>query len=175
MGCRAVHRFWKSSRSRIRATVMREQRRDQPVGAERREPAAVELDPGLVRIQDPEGLTRVGRRVRLDLFPRELRPGRLLPGGVADHPREVPDDEDDPVPGLLELTHLAQDDRVPEVDVRSGGVEPDLDGEGTPGELSAELPLFDQVHGAAAQDVQLRRGRTHGGPGLYGPEPVKAF
>jgi hypothetical protein len=54
---------------------------NEALGAERREPAAVELDHGLLLVQDLERLRRVGLRVDLDLGPRQLRPRGLLAGG----------------------------------------------------------------------------------------------
>ena len=44
---------------------------------------------------------------------------------------EVPDDEHRLVPETLELGELPQDDGVPEVDVRSSGVDTELDAKGT--------------------------------------------
>src|SRR5207244_5702918 len=99
----------------------------EPFGAERGKPRAVELDDGLVRIEDPESLPGVGRRVRLDLGARELRSGGLAARRVPDHPGEVADDEDDPMAGVLEVLHFAEHDRVTEVDVRGGGLQAGLE------------------------------------------------
>ena len=59
----------------------------------------------------------------------QRRPRLRAAGGVADHAREVADHEDDPVAEVLEVLHLADEDGVAEVEVGSGGVEADLDGE----------------------------------------------
>ena len=59
----------------------------EPGRAERAEPPAVELDDGLLGVEDLEGLLRVGPGVLLDLLAGQLRPRRLLAGRVADHRR----------------------------------------------------------------------------------------
>ena len=136
---------------------------NQPRGAEGVQPLAVELDDRLVRVENLEGLLRVGAGVLLDLLAGQLRAGRLLPGGVADRPREVADHEDDPVTRVLEVAHLAEDHRVAEVDVGRGRVEADFDGHGAARDLAREVRLLDQVDRAATQKLQGRRGGSHDG------------
>ena len=133
-------------------------------GAERGQPGAVELDGGLLRIEDPEGLSRIRRGVRLDLRPRQLGPRGLAAGGVADHGREIPDDEDDAVAGVLEVLHLPEDDGVPEVNVGRRGIEADLDGQAATLDPPRELVLLDQVDGAPPQELEFRRSGSHCGP-----------
>jgi hypothetical protein len=66
----------------------------------------------------------------LDLLPGQARACDVLAGRVADHGREVTDQEDDLVSHLLERPQLPDGDRVTEVDVRGGRVEPLLDPQG---------------------------------------------
>ncbi len=84
----------------------------------------------LSRIEDLEHLLLVGLRVLLDLLAGKLGARGVLSRRVADHPREVADDEDDRVAEVLEGFHLPEDHRVAEVEVRSGGVEARLHDEG---------------------------------------------
>ena len=80
-----------------------------------------------VRVEDPQRLLLEGRRVGLDLLRGEHRAQARAPRGVADARGVVADDQHHPVPGVLELAQLAQHDRVAEVDVGRGRVDPELD------------------------------------------------
>ena len=81
---------------------------------------------------------------------------------------------------VLELAQLAEHDRVAEVDVGSGGVDPELDAQGTPGlrsggELGREgaaREALDGVPGEVRSGVVGRNGRfRHEGPMLDSPRP----
>ncbi len=144
---------------------------DEALGAELAEPLAVEADLGLLGIQDLEALPLVGLGVLLDLLPGQGRPGRGASAGIADQPREIADQEDHPVPQVLEVPHLAQQHGVAEVDVGRRGVEADLDHERPPGlaravELLAQLVLDDDVDGPPLEQLQLLVGRGELDPGL---------
>ena len=129
---------------------------DHPLGAERPEPLAVEHDLGLDRIEDLEDLLLVGLGVLQDLVRRQRRPRGLLAGRVADHPREIADEEDDPVPELLEVLHLPHDHGVAEVDVGSGRIEADLDRERLPArELRLQVVALDEIDRALGEEGQL--------------------
>ena len=65
-------------------------------------------------------------RVAVDLLGLEHRAQRGLPGRVADPRGEVADDQDDRVPGVLELAQLLQHDHVAEVDVGRRRVDAEL-------------------------------------------------
>src|ERR1035437_1434278 len=143
---------------------------DQPVSAERGEPARVEVDLRGDGVEDPEDLRLVRLCVNEDLLPRQLRTGHFLPGGIADHPGEVPDQKDHLVSQLLEVAHLPQDDRVAEVEVWSGRVEADLDpqrlsGLERPRELSLQLVGLDALVDSLQKEIQLLEngGKAHGG------------
>lgn len=78
----------------------------------------------------PEDLPRllhVGPGVFPGFLEGQGRPGLAPPRGIPDHAREVPDDEHHLVPKLLELAHLPQDHRMPQVQVGPGGVGSQLD------------------------------------------------
>ena len=92
----------------------------------------------------------------------------FLPEGSPIMPVKSPIEEDDPVARVLEVLHLAQEHRVAEMDVGRRGVEAHFDRQRAPGDLAGELPLLDEVDGAAAQMRDLLRGGSHGGRGLYG-------
>ena len=91
-------------------------------GAEFAEPARVEVDAGLLAVQDLEHLRLVGAGVGLDLLRGQRRARGVASGRVPDHPGEVPDEEGDLVPELLELAHLVEQHRVPEMQVGGGGI-----------------------------------------------------
>ena len=93
--------------------------------SQRSEPARVEIDDCFFRVKDLENLVLVGLGVGGDLF--RLSGGRVSPaGGVADQPVKSRSGRR-PVPEVLEMLQFAQQHDVPEVQVRSGRVEPDLD------------------------------------------------
>ena len=92
-----------------------------------REPAGVEVDAGALAVEDLEHLRLVGPGVGLHLLGRERRARGVAPGGVADHAGEIADEEDHLVAELLELAHLVEQHRVPEVQIRRGRVEARLD------------------------------------------------
>jgi hypothetical protein len=109
----------------------------QPLGVEAQ---LVEL--GIVA-QDTEGLLLVGAGVGVDLLPREDGPRARPPARVAHARREVAHDQHDAMAEVLELAQLGQHDRVAEVDVRRGRVEPELHAQSTSlalgfGELALE-------------------------------------
>ena len=64
--------------------------------------------------------------VAVDLLGVEHRPQRRAPGRVPHPAGEVADDQHHVVAGVLELAQLLQHDRVSEVDVGRGRVDPEL-------------------------------------------------
>ncbi len=66
--------------------------------------------------------------------------------------------------GPLERRHPLERDRVADVDVRGGDVDPELDAQGPTGrELALELPVGEHVDGVACQVVD-EIGGGHGRP-----------
>src|SRR4051794_35854593 len=96
---------------------------DEIRGREFREPAIIEIDHCLLRVEDLEHLLLVGLGVLVDLFARKRRTRHRAPRRVADHPGEVADQEDDGVPKVLKMFQLADEDGVAKMKVRRGWVE----------------------------------------------------
>ena len=133
---------------------------DEAGGAQLLEPGGVELEPRLALVENLERLLPVGFGILEDLFTGGLRPRFGPPGRIADHSREVADDENDLVPKILELLHLPHHHRVPEVDVGRRRIETDLDDERLDAftralELLAELFLVDQIDGPSLEGLEL--------------------
>jgi hypothetical protein len=124
------------------------------------QPARVEVDHRGVAVEQLEDLPLVGLGVGGDLVASELRARRFLAGRVADHAGEIADQEDDAMPELLEVVHLADHHRVAQVEVGRRRIEADLDGERTslaPGRDHARLEILrpDDVDAAAQQEIHL--------------------
>ena len=106
--------------------------RAQPDPVRRRElaqPAAVEVDHGPVRIQDLEDLRLEGLGIRFDLLRRQRRTCLGPAGRVADGGGKIADQKDHPMPEVLKVLHLPEQDGVTEVQVRRGRIKSDLDGQ----------------------------------------------
>jgi hypothetical protein len=132
---------------------------DHAARAERIAPFAVVADLGPGRIEHQAGLRVVGLRVGLDLLARQRRAGGVAAGRVADHRREVADQENYLMPQVLQLAHLVQHHRMAEVDVRRGRVQAELDAQRLPGRLRARqllqpVGLGQQLVAAAARHRQ---------------------
>ena len=141
---------------------------DHLLDRQRGKPLGVEPDLGPVRIEDLEDLFPVGLGVSLHVFPRQGLSGLDFPRGVADHPREVPDEKHHLVSGLLEMLELLDENRVPQVQVGSCRVEPRLHAEGSflplrPTKFPAELLLGNEVDRPAPE---RRQNRVHASPFL---------
>src|SRR6267378_7252284 len=87
------------------------------LGGELREPSAVEIHHGLFRTENPENLRLVGLGVLRNLLARQRRPRRRASCRIADHPGEISDQEDDGVSKILKMFKLAQQDRVPQMQI----------------------------------------------------------
>ena len=62
------------------------------------------------------------------------------------------------VPELLELPHLVEQHGVPEMQIRSGGIEPRLHPKGlAPRELAAQVLFQDELVGATVDCFEVRR------------------
>src|SRR5690606_24294711 len=102
---------------------------DQPDRVHLAHPAGVELETRALRIEDLVDLLGVSLRVRLDLLPGQRRPSRRLTARVADHPREVADQEDYVMAVILAAAHLIEEHGMAEMQGRRGRVEAGRDPE----------------------------------------------
>jgi len=91
------------------------------------EPLHVEAQLGLLPIEHLENLVGVGAGVGFDILAGHRLSGGVLATGVADHPGEVADQEDDRVAHVLELAHLVEQHGVADVQVGRGRIEARLD------------------------------------------------
>ncbi|CAI8421088.1 MAG: Uncharacterised protein [Cyanobium sp. ARS6] len=76
-------------------------------------------------------LCQVGGGIGLNLFSAELHPCGAFAGGIADAGCEVADDQHRRVPRILESPQLAEEDAVAEMDVAAGGINSQLDAQGS--------------------------------------------
>ena len=83
--------------------------------------------------EDFEDLFEIGFGVGIDLLAGKRRARFRLSGGVADQRREIPNQENSRVAQILKMFQLADDYRVAEVNVGSGGVHTELGAEGLAG------------------------------------------
>ena len=93
------------------------------------EPIAIEDGAGSGRVEHFEGLGAIAFGVGEDLLVRELRSRNGTPARVADHGREIPDDEDCFVTEILKLSQLPQDHGVTEMQVGARWIDAKLDPE----------------------------------------------
>jgi len=80
-------------------------------------------------VYDLAGLVDVGPGVGFDLLGRQYRACLVLSRRIADAGGVIADDQHGLVAEVLELADLTQHDGVAQVDVRCGGVQPQLDAE----------------------------------------------
>ena len=109
----------------LRNGVLRHQA-DEIVGGELGEPAPVEVDHSLLRIENLEDLRLVSLGVFLDLLAGERRTRDRASRRIADHAGEIADQKDCGVPEILKVLELAQHHGVPEVQIGSGRVHAEL-------------------------------------------------
>ena len=83
-------------------------------------------------MQDPQRLILEGLGVTLDLGRVEHRPGGRATARIPDPRRVVADDQDDQVAEVLELAQLAENDGMPEMDVRCRRIDAQLDPQRSP-------------------------------------------
>ena len=102
---------------------------DHAAGTQLVQPGGVEDDLGLFRIEDLEDLFLVGLGIAEHVLAGQHLAGLGLAARIADHAGEVADQKVDLVPQLLELAQFLDQNRVPQVQVRGGGVETGLDRE----------------------------------------------
>lgn len=131
------------------------------------EPVFVVIDLSFVGVEDFIDLVGDGVDVGLDFFSGELFTGFGFAAWVADHGREVSDDEAGGVAEFLEVAEFSEDDGPPEGDVGGGGVDAEFGAEGfTGGEFFAEVFFADDFGRTSAEEFELLvYGHGYGGGG----------
>jgi hypothetical protein len=105
----------------------------------------------------------------LDLVARQHWSGIASTRGIPDESREVTDHEDDPVAKILEGAQLLDRDRMPDVQIGSGRIEPLLHDQGNVGrdralELLEQFVLGDDFRHSVPDSIELfARRRKHSG------------
>ena len=102
------------------------------LGGQGPQPAIVEIDNGLLGIQNLEDLFLVGFRVFQDLFPGQGRAGLVSPRRISDPAGEVSDEKNDAVAQILKVFHLTQQHGVAQVQIGRRRIKADLDGKWLP-------------------------------------------
>ena len=131
------------------------------------------MDLGPAQVDDPADLGEIVAGVGFDLLLGQLGAGLVAARWVADQGRVVADDDDGRVTQLLELTELAQGDRVSQVDVDPGRVDAVLDAQRAvladrAFELLEEFGFGDDLLDPAFQDRKLFGDIPHGAIRLHG-------
>ena len=121
-------------------------------------PLALATDLDMVRVHDGEELVQVGPGVGLHGLRGELGTGYRTAAGITDPGGEVPDDQDRQMPLALPAPQQPHGHRVPQMEVRSAGIDAELDAQ-----LLVPLQPLDQMLPALAVDdpAQQLFGPTH--------------
>ena len=180
MGTPSRKRCEKSSRSMIRATVVRPVSRSTSAMSIAGEPVGVvhQLDAVGIEVEHRPHLLDVGAGVGLDLVGGQRRAGGRAAGGIADPGGEVADDQHREVSEILELAQFVQNDRMAEMDVGRGRVDAELHPQRPArSQLGPELVGVDAVDRARRQDLELlvhvaRRCPAHGPAGRAARAPL---
>jgi hypothetical protein len=90
------------------------------------------------------------------LLAAERRTRGVAPGGIADEPGAVADEEDDGVAQILEVLQLADEHGVAQVQVGRGGIEAGLDAHGL-ARLHRFLQPLAQIASRMISTAPLRR------------------
>src|SRR4029077_12403906 len=85
-------------------------------------PSRVEINHGLLRIKDFEDLRLISFGVAIDIGARERRTRHRPSRGIADHPREVSNQENYGMAEVLKMLELADEYSMPHVQVRRRGI-----------------------------------------------------
>src|SRR6266403_1520200 len=101
------------------------------------------------RVKNLECLLTVGGGVCQDFLVCQLRSRGRAPARIADHSREVTDNENRLVAQILEMPQFSQNDRVAQMNVRGGGIDSQLYAQRPPErEFFAQLFFADDLRGA---------------------------
>ena len=130
---------------------------------QRQDPVGVVDDLRFLGVQDLHSLGDVGFGVGLHLLLGKLRTGGVLARRVADERRAVADDKRDVVAQVLELAHLAQRDRMAQMQIRAGRIDAQLDVERLAAlELLKQAAFGHDLRSARCDDVKLFFCEQHG-------------
>src|SRR5437867_2476007 len=140
---------------------------DELLGRESVHPAAVEVDEGPLGVQDFEDLPLVRLGVLPHLFLRQRLAGLRDTGRVPNHAGEIADEEDHLMAHMLKVFELVEEEGVPEMEIRRGGIESGLDAERPPlferrRDLVLELLRGDDLDGPARDEGELPLHFVHG-------------
>ena len=124
------------------------------------QPFAVVTYLGALAIQYLVNLLQIRVCIGANLFPGQWRARLGLPGGIADHRGEIPDQENRRVPFVLKMLQLPQHHGVAQVQVRGRGVDAQLHAQRLAGrsrafQLGAQLFLANNFRGAFTQRGEL--------------------
>lgn len=100
-------------------------------GAHLVHPPGIEADLGFVGVENLEDLAFIGPGVGLDSLPVQRFSGCVFARRVADHAREIPDQEQDMVAEVLKLAQLVDEYRMAQVQIGRGRIETCFDTQGT--------------------------------------------
>src|SRR6266446_9738772 len=95
---------------------------DEIFGGKLREPTAVEIHYCFFWTENPENLCLVGFGVLRNLLARQRRPRSRASRRIADHSGEIPDQKNDRVSEILKMFQLAQQHRVPQMQIGRGRI-----------------------------------------------------
>ncbi len=134
------------------------------------EPLAIECRARPGGIENLVGLLAEAPRIFHDLIVRKLRARHRPTARVADHRREIADDQHGIVPEILELPQLGERDGEAEMNVRRRRIDSELYRQRAPEpQLLEQLFLADDLRGAAGDELELTlRGHRDFGDSIWG-------
>src|SRR5207237_8930928 len=114
------------------------------LGVHLAEPLAVVADLGLVAVENFENLLKVSFRIGLDLLARKRRARFRYARGVANHRREIANQENGGVAQVLKMLQFAHHHGVPEMKIRSRGIHAEINTQ-RPTRLARRYELCNQL------------------------------
>src|SRR5581483_8015972 len=136
------------------------------------EPLGIESNLGLLRRKNLINLRHVSFGIAGDVFRAERRPRRGTPGRIANHPSEIADQENRRVPEILKVFQLAQNHRVPKMEIRRSGIHAELHAKSLargsgPLQLGAQFFFADDFRGSFFDISELVVNRSEGRHSLH--------
>ena len=134
---------------------MRGRQPDQIDRAELIHPSRVEHDLGLVRVQHFEYLLAIALRISQHLLARQGRARGVLARRVAYHAGKIADQKQRVMTQILQLAHLIQQHRMPQMQIGRGRIEARFDAQrACLRQLFDQLGFYEQLIGSALDDSQ---------------------